>query len=348
MAATALPLAAWMCSICAAISFVAALVWFASALTSLATTAKPLPASPARAASIVALSARRLVWEAMPLISATTFPILSVASARLWIVRSVCFTFSTALVAVFDESMIWRVISRIEAASSSAAHCPRSAPPRPPRRRPDGWSPPLSRQASERSPPSRRPRPRHRAFEADGQRVQLLGPFDLGLPVASRGVVEPLLLGKRLLEHLHRVGDHADLGFFAAVRDLDREVARREGAHGARNRFDAPPDAAGKRPGRERPDQKGQPEGHGEALDGGVHGDAGAKVRRLGAAGLERHDVIGRREGLGRMGSGLLIVIERSRVLGVLARVAEDLLERGLIGRPGRGEWHRTAPAPRP
>ena len=57
----------------------------------------------------------------MPLISATTFPILSVASARLWIVRSVCFTFSTALVAVFDESMIWRVISRIEAASSSVA-----------------------------------------------------------------------------------------------------------------------------------------------------------------------------------------------------------------------------------
>jgi hypothetical protein len=41
---------------------VAFAVWLASDLTSLATTAKPLPASPARAASIVALSASRLVW----------------------------------------------------------------------------------------------------------------------------------------------------------------------------------------------------------------------------------------------------------------------------------------------
>ena len=39
-------------------------VWWASALTSLATTAKPLPASPARADSIVAFSASRLVWSA--------------------------------------------------------------------------------------------------------------------------------------------------------------------------------------------------------------------------------------------------------------------------------------------
>ena len=41
-------------------------------LTSLATTAKPLPASPARAASMVALSARRLVWDAISLIRLTT------------------------------------------------------------------------------------------------------------------------------------------------------------------------------------------------------------------------------------------------------------------------------------
>ena len=37
----------------------------ASARTSLATTAKPLPASPARAASTPAFSAKRLVWKAM-------------------------------------------------------------------------------------------------------------------------------------------------------------------------------------------------------------------------------------------------------------------------------------------
>jgi hypothetical protein len=38
----------------------------ASARTSDATTAKPLPASPARAASTPAFSASRLVWKAMP------------------------------------------------------------------------------------------------------------------------------------------------------------------------------------------------------------------------------------------------------------------------------------------
>ena len=44
-------------------------VWFASDFTSFATTAKPCPPSPARAASIVAFSASRLVWPAMSLMS---------------------------------------------------------------------------------------------------------------------------------------------------------------------------------------------------------------------------------------------------------------------------------------
>ena len=51
---------------------VAAAVSCASFLTSPATTAKPRPASPARAASIVALSASRLVWLAIPLITCVT------------------------------------------------------------------------------------------------------------------------------------------------------------------------------------------------------------------------------------------------------------------------------------
>jgi len=42
------------------------LVLFASSFTSDATTAKPLPASPARAASMAALSASRFVCLAMP------------------------------------------------------------------------------------------------------------------------------------------------------------------------------------------------------------------------------------------------------------------------------------------
>ena len=62
----------WMSAICAAISSVALAVWLASVLTSEATTAKPRPASPLRAASIVALSAKRLVFWAMPVIRFST------------------------------------------------------------------------------------------------------------------------------------------------------------------------------------------------------------------------------------------------------------------------------------
>ena len=55
----------WISPILLRISSVALAVCWASCLTSEATTAKPLPASPARADSIVALSASRLVWAAM-------------------------------------------------------------------------------------------------------------------------------------------------------------------------------------------------------------------------------------------------------------------------------------------
>jgi hypothetical protein len=48
---------------------------WASRRTSTATTAKPLPASPARAASTEALSAKRLVWKAMSSISPMMFEI---------------------------------------------------------------------------------------------------------------------------------------------------------------------------------------------------------------------------------------------------------------------------------
>jgi len=67
---------------CAPISSVAFAVCEASAFTSCATTAKPLPASPARAASIVALSASRLVCAATDEISCTTSPIRVAAAVR--------------------------------------------------------------------------------------------------------------------------------------------------------------------------------------------------------------------------------------------------------------------------
>ena len=59
----------WMPTIWLRISLVARAVWLASSLTSLATTAKPRPASPARAASMVALSASSEVWPAIDWIS---------------------------------------------------------------------------------------------------------------------------------------------------------------------------------------------------------------------------------------------------------------------------------------
>ena len=74
-----------------AISSVAAPVWRASSFTSFATTAKPLPASPALAASMVAFSASRLVWSAMSLMTSTTRPISRAAvpsTATVWLVSS--------------------------------------------------------------------------------------------------------------------------------------------------------------------------------------------------------------------------------------------------------------------
>ncbi len=72
------------------------MVWLASSFTSAATTAKPRPASPARAASIVAFSARRLVWLAMDETRPTTSPIRAAARASASIVASVREAASTA------------------------------------------------------------------------------------------------------------------------------------------------------------------------------------------------------------------------------------------------------------
>ena len=85
------------------ISSVALAVWLASDLTSAATTAKPRPASPARAASMVALSARRLVCSAIAVISLTTSPISWAARDNLPMRPSVCCACSTAASAILFE-----------------------------------------------------------------------------------------------------------------------------------------------------------------------------------------------------------------------------------------------------
>jgi hypothetical protein len=65
----------WISPIRRLMSVVALAVSSARPFTSPATTAKPRPASPALAASIVALSASRLVWAATLWMNATTEPI---------------------------------------------------------------------------------------------------------------------------------------------------------------------------------------------------------------------------------------------------------------------------------
>jgi hypothetical protein len=74
MAATDSSVAAWMPPICRPISPVASTVCSARAFTSDAATAKPRPASPARAAPIVTLSASRFICPAIELINSTTSP----------------------------------------------------------------------------------------------------------------------------------------------------------------------------------------------------------------------------------------------------------------------------------
>ncbi len=95
----------------------------ASERTSSATTAKPRPWSPARAASMAALRASRLVWSAMPLITSTTPPISLLSWAR---------RLTAAPVSPTDSDRRWMAL-RVSAAMSrprevsSLAFCVASA-----------------------------------------------------------------------------------------------------------------------------------------------------------------------------------------------------------------------------
>ena len=106
---------------CRVISSVDRAVCVASAFTSLATTAKPLPASPARAASIVAFSASRLVLAAMSLIIFATSPMRLTCVFSASIVARASPPAATARPTTAVDWLICPPISRIEAESCSAA-----------------------------------------------------------------------------------------------------------------------------------------------------------------------------------------------------------------------------------
>ena len=80
-------------------SSVARAVWRARLFTSCATTAKPRPASPARAASIVALRARRLVWPAMSRIRPRIDSIASTWLDSAWLTFTASLAWSPARIA---------------------------------------------------------------------------------------------------------------------------------------------------------------------------------------------------------------------------------------------------------
>ena len=103
--------------------------------TSVATTAKPRPCSPARAASTAALSARMLVWKAMPSITPMMSAIFWLLALMSCMVRTTCDTTSPPCAATrlaptaswlawLALSALWRMVapscSMLAAVSSSA------------------------------------------------------------------------------------------------------------------------------------------------------------------------------------------------------------------------------------
>ena len=96
-------------------------VWWASSLTSPATTAKPFPASPALAASMVAFSARRLVCSAIWLMTFMMSPIFSDAWLSFAMTSLAPCAFSWAWVVTDAVSAMLWAMSCVAVESSSTA-----------------------------------------------------------------------------------------------------------------------------------------------------------------------------------------------------------------------------------
>ena len=121
IATTALLESPWMASIFRPMSSVALAVCLASSLTSLATTANPFPASPARAASIVAFKASKLVCWAIDVMTLMTLPISVLLSPSFETVALVFSATLTADVATRAASLAFLAISLMLAPISSTA-----------------------------------------------------------------------------------------------------------------------------------------------------------------------------------------------------------------------------------
>src|SRR5208337_5108591 len=120
IAFTAALVSVWMASILRLMSSVALAVSFANSFTSLATTAKPLPASPARAASMVAFRANRLVCWAIEVMTLITWPISAEDSPSLDTVVFAVSATLTAAVATLAASVAFLAISLMLGPISSA------------------------------------------------------------------------------------------------------------------------------------------------------------------------------------------------------------------------------------
>src|SRR5580700_2544919 len=121
MASTAPFVSFWIAAIFWLMSSVALAVCFASSLTSLATTANPLPASPARAASMVAFKASKFVCWAMEVMTLMTLPISALLSPSLATMALVLSATLTAEVATLAASLALLAISLMLAPISSVA-----------------------------------------------------------------------------------------------------------------------------------------------------------------------------------------------------------------------------------
>jgi hypothetical protein len=89
--------------------------------TSPATPAKPCPASPARAASMVALGASRLVCDAMPLISSATWPTRSPAMLKVAMRLPASAACATASRLIWADAPNWVPTSLAEAVNRAQA-----------------------------------------------------------------------------------------------------------------------------------------------------------------------------------------------------------------------------------